>query len=98
MLKVGKVENGIRLDIKVQPRSSHNAIIGEHEGMLKIKLTAPPVEGKANKALQAFLADKLRVSKKNIILVKGESSHTKIVDIIGIDETELMKRLHEQEN
>ncbi len=90
-LKIGELENGIRIQIKVQPRSSKNQIAGVQQGALKIKLTAPPVEGEANKALVNFLSGVLKIPKKNIKIIKGESARNKIVDIKGIKRDTLLK-------
>ena len=54
MLNIQETDNGIRIEVKVQPRSSRNQIAGEQDGALKVKLTAPPVEGEANQALVDF--------------------------------------------
>lgn len=93
MLRITQVEGGIRLDVRVQPRSSRNQVVGEQNGCLKIKLTAPPVEGEANAALVNFLADQLGVARRDIVLVKGEASRTKIVEIRGLEREELLKSL-----
>ncbi|MCL5109810.1 MAG: transcription termination factor Rho [Chloroflexi bacterium] len=60
-----------RLAVRVQPRAKANDIVGWEGGVLKVRLTAPPVEGKANKALVELLADKLRISKSAVTLVSG---------------------------
>ena len=64
MLQITEIEGGIRIEIKVQPRSAKNMIVGEQEGKLKIKITAPPVEGEANKMLIDFLSRYLKLPKK----------------------------------
>lgn len=92
MLALTQVENGVRLEIKVQPRSSKNQVVGEYEGALKVKLTAPPVEGEANKALIVFLAGLLKIPKKNVVLLKGESSRNKILEIRGVDTDILLRK------
>ncbi len=92
MLHLTQVENGIRLEIKVQPRSSKNQIVGEHNGALKVKLTAPPVEGEANQALLAYLASILKIPKKNVVLLKGESSRNKILEIRGMNVESFLKK------
>jgi len=92
MLQLTQVENGIRLEIKVQPRSSKNQIVGEHNGALKVKLTAPPVEGEANQALLAYLASILKIPKKNVVLLKGESSRNKILEIRGMNVESFLKK------
>ncbi|MBC7076104.1 MAG: YggU family protein [Syntrophomonadaceae bacterium] len=93
MLNLKEIEDGIKLEVKVQPRSSKNQIIGEYEGALKIKLTAAPVEGEANQALIKFLADLLSIPKRNVVLVKGESSRNKTVIVKGINKEELLKKI-----
>lgn len=81
--------------MKVQPRSSKNQINGEVEGCLKIKLTAPPVEGEANQALVKFLASLLQVPRQDIAIVRGETSHHKLIEISGVDEQWLRTRLEQ---
>jgi len=72
----------MRLYIKVIPRSSKNEVIQVSEGEYKVKLTAPPVDGKANEALVEILSDYFKVAKSNIQIVGGKSARTKIVDIL----------------
>jgi hypothetical protein len=68
--------------IKVLPRSSRNEVVGEMEdGTLKIKLTAPPVDGKANEALIELLADHFDIAKNKIKILKGLTSKNKIIQI-----------------
>lgn len=93
MLNIIETREGLRLQVVVQPRSSRNQIVGEFEGALKIKLTAPPVEGEANQALVAFLSARLKLSKSQVRLAKGEASRHKTVDIKGISKDQLMKKL-----
>lgn len=80
----------LRFGVKVQPRSSRNQIVGEHEGDIKIKVMAPPVEGAANQALQKFLAELFKLPKKDIRIVRGETSRHKIVEIRGIEAENLL--------
>ena len=68
---------GLLIDVRVQPKSAQNAIVGEHDGALKIKLNAPPVEGKANKALVQFMAKWLRCPKSSLEIVSGQTSRSK---------------------
>jgi uncharacterized protein (TIGR00251 family) len=70
--------------IRVLPRASRNQIVGIDSGVLKVKLTAPPLEGKANKALRQFLARKLGVPKKDVEIVSGEKSRMKSIRIYGL--------------
>jgi uncharacterized protein len=77
----------------VQPRSSRNQVVGEQNEALKIKLTAPPVEGEANAALVDFLSKYLGLPRKDIKLIKGETSRHKIIEIAGMRSEELMIKL-----
>jgi uncharacterized protein (TIGR00251 family) len=93
MLRIVKIAGGVRLEVLVQPRSSRNQVVGEQNEVLKIKLTAPPVEGEANAALVDFLADYLKLPRKDIKLIKGETSRHKTVEIRGISPEEIMIQL-----
>ena len=76
--------SGILLLILLQPRSSKNEIAGVHGDRLKIRLTAPPVDSKANEELCEFLAEKLGVSKSRVRIVRGEKSRKKDVLVEGV--------------
>ncbi|MBP1761367.1 MAG: hypothetical protein H6Q64_909 [Firmicutes bacterium] len=93
-LRITTNASGVCLEVQVQPRSSRNQIVGEQDGRLKIKLTAPPVEGEANQALINYLAQLLQVPKKNVKLLKGESARHKLIEIIGVTEQELIAKLN----
>jgi uncharacterized protein len=83
----------MKLKIKLQPRASKNEIIGFIEGMLWLRLTAPPVENKANIALIEFLADQLHIRKSEIQLVSGTKSRIKTIEINGFIEPEIISRI-----
>jgi len=76
-------QNELILKIKVAPRSSQAGIVGQYGDALKVKLTSPPVEGKANKELVEMLAKEFGVPKKNIEIISGLSSRNKIVRLYG---------------
>lgn len=76
----------VTLSVRIQPRASKNGIARMQDGTLKIRLTAPPVDGAANEALVRFLADALSVSKSQVEIVSGHTSRLKFVRISGIDE------------
>jgi uncharacterized protein (TIGR00251 family) len=84
-LPITATKTGIRIAIKVAPRSSREAVLGAQEGVLKVALTAPPVDGEANAALLAFLARTLGVSKRQVTLARGATSKTKLVEVEGVD-------------
>jgi uncharacterized protein (TIGR00251 family) len=82
-----KVESrpAISVKIKVEPRSSKSGIVGMYGDALKVKLTSPPVEGKANRELVEVLAKASGVGKSDIEIVSGKSSKNKLVKITGIE-------------
>lgn len=89
MLTIKQSTDSVTFTIKVLPRSSRNEFAGEQEGMLRVKLTAPPVEGAANKALIEFLSGKLKVAKSRITILTGETGRTKTVRVAGIKKEDL---------
>jgi uncharacterized protein (TIGR00251 family) len=87
-LALKRTSDGVTIDVVVRPKSSRNEIAGRHGDRLKIKLTAPPADGKANAALISFLAKKLGVPKSSVEIVRGQTSRIKTVRISGIAEAE----------
>ena len=82
----------MRINVRVIPRSSKNLIEWE-EGTLKVHLTAPPVDGAANDALIALLAQCLRIHKRDIQIVRGTTGRAKIVEISGMSAETIEKRI-----
>jgi uncharacterized protein (TIGR00251 family) len=81
---IQSVQGGITIKVQVSPRSSSNMAVGSHNGALKVALTAPPVEGVANKALVDFLAKALGVPKSAVEIMSGETSRHKVVRVRGV--------------
>lgn len=79
--------SGIRLTLHVQPGARKSEVAGEHGDALKIRLAAPPVEGKANAELLRWLASYLGVPRKAVTLLSGERNRHKIVAVDGLDAT-----------
>jgi len=75
---------GLLIDVRVQPKSSQNAVVGIHGEALKVKLNAPPVEGKANKALIQLMAKLLGCPKSAVEIISGQASRSKRL-LIHID-------------
>ncbi len=69
--------DGLLIDVRVQPKSSQNALVGIHGDAFKVKLNAPPVEGKANKALIQLIAKLLHCPKSSVEIVSGASNRNK---------------------
>ena len=82
-LDVQAREGGVRFTVRVQPRASSVGLGGVHGGALRVRLTAPPVDGAANEALVALLADALGVSRRSVRIVSGATARTKVVDVDG---------------
>jgi len=80
------------MTVRVQPRASKSEIAGLHGEALKVRLTAPPVDGAANEALIRLLADTFGVPTRSITIVAGATSRTKIVQMDGVTE-ESVRRL-----
>jgi uncharacterized protein (TIGR00251 family) len=80
---IRETPEGVLVSLLIQPRASKNQISGLQGDRLKVRLTAPPVEGAANKLCIAFLAKCLKVSKSNIDIVSGQSSRQKKVLVRG---------------
>jgi uncharacterized protein (TIGR00251 family) len=85
--------DGCTLALRVHPGAKRNAITGVHDGALKVSLTTPPTDGRANEALIAFLAERLRLPRARIALVSGASSRSKTVRITGLNAEEVQARL-----
>jgi uncharacterized protein (TIGR00251 family) len=81
------------LSVRVQPRASCNEVAGLVGDTLKIRLTAPPVEGEANDACLAFLAKLLDLSPSRLAIIQGERSRSKVVRITGLTQAEVKARL-----
>ena len=84
-----KHENGSILHLHIQPGSSKNEILGLHGGRLKIKIKAQPIEGEANSALIDYLSEVLKISRKKIILIQGESSRQKKI-LVELSQSEVI--------
>jgi uncharacterized protein (TIGR00251 family) len=86
-------EKGVELSLRVQPNAARNELVGFSEGVLRVKVAAPPVKGKANKELIAFLTRKLGLSKGDLTILKGHTSRNKVISVIGLSREELNQRL-----
>jgi hypothetical protein len=76
---------GVVLELIVTPRASRTRVAGEQGDRLKVQLAAPPVEGRANEALVAFLAERLGVRRAEVRLVRGEGGRRKTVRVAGLE-------------
>jgi hypothetical protein len=84
---------GTSIAVRLQPRASRNEVVGLHGNEIRIRLTAPPVDGAANAALTDFLAEMLGVGRAAVALVSGGSSRSKVVSIAGLTPEEVALKL-----
>lgn len=82
-----------RIEVRLKPRGSRDELAGIRDGVLQAKVTAPPVDGKANRALCKLIAKRLGVAPSRVSVARGEKSRDKVVQIDGMDEAELRAAL-----
>lgn len=82
-----------RISIYVQPRANKTMVAGLHDGCVKVRLAAPPVEGAANAALIEFVAERLGVAKSRVRIVTGQTSRRKVVEVDGVSAEQLAQAL-----
>ncbi|MGH9555736.1 MAG: DUF167 domain-containing protein [Terriglobales bacterium] len=93
MIPIRSTASGSSIVVKLHPRARKDAVIGSIGDALKISLTAPPVEGRANQGLVEFLAELLNVSRSSVKIAAGQSSRRKVVVIAGLLAEEAARRL-----
>ena len=81
------------LRVRLQPRARHNEVVGEREGAVLIRVTAPPVDGKANEALCRLIAKKAGVAPSRVTLVRGHTARDKTLNVDGVDTAALRAAL-----
>ena len=95
MIAIQESAKGITFAIKVHPRARKNAITGVVGDALKLALTAPPVDGKANQAVIEFFADLFDIPRSSVTIASGETSRNKVVRIVGVGKPRAEQRLSE---
>jgi uncharacterized protein (TIGR00251 family) len=86
--------NGAQFALRVQPRASRNAIVGTMGDAVKLAITAPPVDGKANHAVVEYLSDLFRVPKSSVVIVSGETGRNKLIAVRGMRAEQVLKALN----
>ena len=79
--------------MRLQPRASSSRITGEKDGVIQVRVTAPPVDGEANAALEKLVAKKLGIAKSKVKVIKGETSREKVLEIDGLGEADARRML-----
>ena len=92
MVKINSNQEA-RITLRVTPKAARSEVVGFMEGVLRVKVAAPPVKGKANKELIALLSRILGVDKSRISIATGETSRHKVVAVDGLSREEIIERL-----
>ncbi|MBW6487114.1 MAG: DUF167 domain-containing protein [Syntrophobacterales bacterium] len=93
MIPLSKTEDGVLFHVRVVPRASRSELAGVQDDALKLRITAPPVDGKANEECIRVLADFFDVKKRQVTIVSGHASRTKTIAIAGKSSGEIAARL-----
>jgi uncharacterized protein (TIGR00251 family) len=83
----------VRLQVYIQPRASRTELAGMHDGVVKIRVAAAPIENAANLALIDFVAQYLGIAKRDVRVISGHTSRRKVLDIEGVSATVIAARL-----
>ncbi len=89
------LSKSVKITIHVKPNASKTEVVGVKNGVLEIRVAAPPVDGKANEKLVEFLSERLRLRKSNVVVEHGMTARTKIVSVTGIGDEALKALLYE---
>jgi uncharacterized protein (TIGR00251 family) len=95
MIAIQDSKQGSTFAVKVHPRAKKNAITGELGEALKLSLTTPPVDGRANEACIEFFAKLLKVPRSSVTIASGQSSRNKVIRVMGLSPEEVRRRLYE---
>lgn len=93
MIAIKEIGHAITFAVKVHPRAKKNAITGEFGDALKLSLTTPPVEGRANEACIEFFAKILKVPRSSVTIASGHTSRNKVIRVAGLTAQQLRDRL-----
>jgi uncharacterized protein (TIGR00251 family) len=95
VLECVEADGSITFRVRVAPRASKSAVVGEHDGALKTRIAAPPVDGAANEELTRFLAKEFDVPARSVEIVSGHTSKTKLVRVRGAKTADLLRLANE---
>ena len=93
MISIKDHAGGATFTVKVHPRAKRDAISGIVGDALKVDLTAPPVEGRANEAITRFFAELLKVPRSSVTIASGKASRLKVIHVTGMTADDLRRRL-----
>jgi uncharacterized protein len=92
-MKLVEKDGAVRFEVHAKPRAKKSRVLGSRGDALEVSLAAPPVDGAANEELVRTLADALGVPKRQVVLVRGDSSRQKLVAVTGLSAEEVRARL-----
>ena len=81
------------MQLRVHPNAAKNEVVEFSDGVLRVRVAAPPVKGKANKELVAFLSKTLGLGKDSLTIIKGHTSHNKVIAVAGLSQEEVVAKL-----
>ncbi len=93
MIPLQESDGGVSFAVKVHPRARKNAITGEFGDALKLSLTSPPVDGRANQACIEFFAKLLMVPRSSVTIASGQTSPEKVIRVSGLPAEEVRRRI-----
>ena len=93
MIAIHEAADGVSFAVKVHPRARKNAITGEFGDALKVSLTTPPIEGRANQACIEFFAKLLKVPRSSVTIASGQTSRNKVIRVAGLTAQQVRDRL-----
>jgi uncharacterized protein len=93
VIPIQESSSGVTFAVKVHPRAKKNAITGELDNALKLSLTSPPAEGRANQACVEFFAKLLKVPRSSVTIASGQTSRGKVIRVSGLSAEEVRRRI-----
>ena len=93
MIEIRETSSGVSFAVRLQPKAKKTAILGDMEGALKLAVTAPPIEGRANEALVKFVAQLLNVARSSVTIAAGTTSRNKVIRVEGLTAEQVRSRL-----
>ena len=93
VIEIRETSSGVSFAVRLQPKAKKTAIIGELDGALKLGVTDPPIDGRANEALVRFIAQLLKVARSSVTIAAGETSRNKVIRVEGVTAEQVRFRL-----
>jgi uncharacterized protein (TIGR00251 family) len=87
------VDRGVEIRVRLRPRANADELLGFRDGVLQARVSVPPVDGKANRALRRLVAKRAGLAPSKVEVVRGAKSRDKVLRVIGVDPTTLLRRL-----